>query len=343
MTQTQPLHLVAIGGGNGAGQVLRGAAPFFPRRSGVIAVTDSGRSTGLARAIAGIPAPGDIRNTVATLAREPDSVLARLLQHRLRASALPELEGMAMGNLILGALAQMTGDFAQAVALLNQLVGSDAEVLPVSSANTDLCAELLDGRLVEGELAVRGLNQPPIKRVFLRTPAAAHEPALDAIRAADVVTLGPGSLFTTVLATLLFDGVVQALRETKALVVYVCNTTTQPGQTDGYRMLDHIKRMVEVLGPDTLDVALINRSEPSEAVLARYAADNVFLLRPDDEQLAQVVALGVRPLVRDFTEQADGTRVLWNKQDSIRHDPEVIGMALHKLALDRQDDAPMAV
>lgn len=329
-------HLVALGGGNGAGQVLYGAAPFFVQRTGIIAVTDSGRSTGLARAIAGIPAPGDIRNTVATLAADPDSTFARLLQHRLHAQALPELEGMAMGNLLLGALAQMTGDFASAVELLGALVGTTARVLPVSAANTDLCAELADGTLVESELAVRGLHQPPITRLFLKQAAAAYAPALDAIRSADVVTIGPGSLFTTVLATLLFEGVVEALRDTRALVVYVCNTTTQPGQTDGYTALNHIERIVEALGPGVLDAALINRSEPEPHVLDRYAADGVFLLRPDDEQLAAIAALGVRPLVRDYTEQPEGKRELWNKQDSIRHDPAVVGMALGKLARDSQ-------
>ena len=326
------LHLVAIGGGNGAGQVLRGAEPFFAQRTGVIAVTDRGRSTGLARAILSIPAPGDVRNTVATLARDPEGLLPHLLQQRLRAKALPELNGMAVGNLVLGALAQMTGDFAQAVELLGELVGTSARVLPVSGIDTELCAELADGRLVESELAVRGLNKPPIQRLFLKAEGAeAYAPALEAIRAADMIAIGPGSLFTTVLATLLFAGVTEALRETRGQVVYICNTTTQPGQTDGYTALNHIERLVEALGPSTLDAALINRSDHDPALVAQYAADGVQLLQPDDDQLDRITALGVRPIVRDYTEHTSAKRELWNKQDSIRHDPKLIGEALREL------------
>jgi uncharacterized cofD-like protein len=331
-------RLVAIGGGGGAGLVLRGALPFFDQLTGIIAVTDTGRSTGLARAIASIPAPGDVRSTIAAVASEPSALLPRLLQHRLRAGALPELEGMAFGNLMLGALAQLTGDFGQAVALLAQLVGTEAAVLPVSTADTQLCAELADGSVVTGELHVRGLNKPPIRRLFLADEGApAYAPALEAIAEADIVALGPGSHFTTVLATLLFAGVREALRDTRALVVYICNTTTQPGQTDGYTAFDHVARLVELLGPGALDAALLNRSEHDAATLARHAADGVHLLRPDDDELARIAALGVRPLARDLAEHEASGRQLWNKQDTIRHDPEVIGMALHKLALDEGD------
>lgn len=328
-------RLVAIGGGGGAGHVLRGALPFFGQLTGVIAVTDTGRSTGLARAIASIPAPGDVRSTIAAVAHDPSSLLPRLLQHRLRAGALPELEGMAFGNLMLGALAQLTGDFGEAVALLGALVGTAATVLPVSAADTQLCAELADGRTVVGELHVRGLNKPPIRRLFLADERApAYAPALEAIRRADIVAIGPGSLFTTVLATLLFDGVREALRDTPAVVVHICNTTTQPGQTDGYTVFDHVARLVELLGPGVVDAALINRSEHDEATLTRHAAAGVHLLRPNDDELSRIAALGVQPLVRDLAEHGASDRELWNKQDTIRHDAEVIGMALHKLALD---------
>lgn len=331
MTEQQGFHLVSLGGGNGAGQVLQGAAGYFARRSGVIAVTDSGRSTGLARAIADIPAPGDIRNTIATLARDPNSLMARLLQQRIKAHALEELEGMALGNLILGVLAQMTGDFAQAVELLSELVGSDVHVMPVSSANTALCAELEDGTLVEGEVYVRGLNKAPIKRLFLREASPAYQPALDAILQADLVTIGPGSHFTTVLATLLFDGVREALRDTRAKVVYICNTTTQPGQTDGYTVLQHVERLVELLGPGVVDIALINQSNPPTELIARYAVDGLHFLQPSPSELQAIEALGIRTVLRDLTEQPDPERKLWNKQDTIRHDPQTLAKLLYEL------------
>jgi uncharacterized cofD-like protein len=199
-------------------------------------------------------------------------------------------------------------------------------------ADTQLCAELADRSIATGELAVRGLGKPPIERLFLRDAAPAHPPALAAIRAADLVVLGPGSLFTTLLASLLFDGMAEALQETSGKVVYVCNTTTQPGQTDGYSALDHVRRVTEALGAGALDTVLLNGGRPSSAALARYAADGVFLLQPDAAEIAAIAGLGVEPLVRDLAEQVDEQRTLWNKQDSVRHDPTKLSAALKELA-----------
>ncbi len=337
MTRNTKFHLVAMGGGNGTGRILLGARPFFDRLTAVVAVTDTGRSTGIARTLGAMPAPGDLRSTLAALAREPESLLAQLLQYRFHSSDYPTLDGMAFGNLLIAALTQMTGDFTQAIKTVGELVQSMAQVLPVSSANTHLCAELVDGTIVETELAVRDLNKPRIRRLFLAdTPAPAYAPALEAIYQADVVVIGPGSFYTSLLSSLLFDGVVEALRESSATVVFVCNTTTQSGQTDGYRVIDHIQAILDVLGPGVLDIALINRSDNlPPALVEQYAADGIYPLYPDDEEIAQVAALGVQPLVRDFVEVTEGKRQLWNKQDTLRHDLEVLEMALWKIAVDR--------
>jgi uncharacterized cofD-like protein len=311
--------------------VLKAAQPFADHLTAVIAVTDTGRSTGLARAIGSIPAPGDLRATIAAFATDP--LMSRLLQQRFSGAGLPQLEGMAFGNLLIAALAQLTGDFASAIAQVEHMVGCAADVLPVAVIDTQLCAELADGSTVAGELAVRRLDKPPIKRLFLSDPSPAHPPALAAIRTADLVVLGPGSLFTTLLASLLFDGMAAALQAARGKVVYVCNTTTQPGQTDGYRALDHVRRITDALGPGALDAVLLNSGRPSPAALARYAADGVLLIEPDEAELAAIIALGVRPIVRDLAEQADEQRVLWNKQDSVRHDPTKLSAALKELVL----------
>ncbi len=337
MTRGKQFHLVAMGGGNGTGRVLLGARPFFDRLTAIVAVTDTGRSTGVARRLAGMPAPGDLRNTLATLTSEPQSLMVRLLQHRFQSDEVPDLNGMAVGNLLIAALTRMTGDFAQAITLLAEQVDLLGDVLPISTVSTDICAELVDGSIMLHELAVRRPNKPRIRRLFLADPQApAHPPALEAIRQADVVVIGPGSFYTSLLATLLFAGVIDALRETAATVVFVSNTTTQTGPTDGYRAIDHIQAMVDVLGPGVLDVALINRSEHvNPALLEQYAAEGIYLLHPDEEEVEQIAALGVRPLVRDFVEETGQKRELWNKQDTLRHDLEVLEMALWKIALDR--------
>jgi uncharacterized cofD-like protein len=322
-------HIVAIGGGGGATQVLKAGQEFADQLTAIIAVTDTGRSTGLARSIGGMPAPGDLRATLAAFATE--QLMADLLQYRFSGAGIPQLEGMAFGNLMIAALTRVMDDFAGAIDQVARMVGCAARVLPASTADTHLCAELADGTILEGELAVRGLGKPPIARVFLRDDAPAYPPALEAIRSADAVALGPGSLFTTLLACLSLDDMVEALRQTPGKVIYVCNTTTQPGQTDGYTAFDHVKRVVEVLGPGVLDAVLVNRSQPDPEQVARYTSEGLVLLRPDDQEVARIAELGVLPVVRELTEKGREQRVLWNKLDTFRHDPVALRSALKEV------------
>jgi len=324
-------HIVALGGGNGATQVLKAAQHLADRLTAIIAVTDTGRSTGLARAIGGIPAPGDLRASIATFATDP--LIADLLQYRFSGAGIAQLEGMAFGNLLIAALAQVLGDFNRAVEQVARLAGCSADVLPVATANTDICAELADATIVVGELNVRALNKPPIQRLFLREPAPANPAALAAIRGADLLVIGPGSLFTSLLAALVFEGIADAVRDCRGAVVYVCNTTTQPGQTDGYTARDHVARIAQALGPGALDIALINRSQHGGAELAYHANQGIFLLRPDDAEIAAIRAMGVEPIVRDFSEPAGPRRALWNKQDTLRHDTAALGEVLRELLM----------
>lgn len=325
----QQTHVVVIGGGGGATQVLKAVAPFATERSAVIAVTDTGRSTGLARAIAHIPAPGDLRATIAAFSTEP--LVARLLQHRFNGDGVPQLEGMAFGNMLIAALANELDDFGAAVAYVANMAGCAVEVLPVSTIDSQICATLADGSTRIGELGVRERDKPPIMQLYLQRPAPANPAAINAIHRADLVVLGPGSLFTTVLAALLHAGIVEALRTTAAKVVYVCNTTTQPGQSDGLRVVDHVQRIVDAVGHGALDAALINRSQPDMAALRQYEAEGLFLLQPDATEIDAISALGVQPLVRALTEAVGQKRTIWNKQDTVRHDTIALGAALREL------------
>jgi uncharacterized cofD-like protein len=327
---SNPAQIVAIGGGGGATQILKAAQYFTDRLTAVIAVTDTGRSSGLARSIGGIPAPGDLRATIAAFAS--DQLVANLLQYRLSGAGIPQLEGMAFGNLMIAALSEVMQDFAGAIDRIAHMAGCAVRVLPVSTADTHLCAELADGSVVEGELAVRGLHKSAIARVFLRDDAPAYPPVIDAIRDADMIVLGPGSFYTTLLAGLLLGGVVEALRETRGRVVFVCNTTTQPGQTDGFGVLDHVRRLVEFTGPGVVDDALINHSAADPDALRAYESEGLFLLQPSDEELAAVRALGVRPIVRALAEPVGHKRTLWNKQDTVRHDPLALREVLRELS-----------
>jgi uncharacterized cofD-like protein len=316
-------QLTVIGGGGGAAQVLLAARSVFARRSAVLAVTDSGRSTGTVRELFAMPAPGDIRNTLAALAADPHGPLARSVQYRLHQPQLPQLEGMALGNLLLAVLNDVVGDLAEATRVLAGLLGVPETVVPVSIDNSVLCAELADGSRRSGEPAVRGLAKPAIRRLWLEPAAQLHPAAAREIAAADLIVLGPGSFYTSVLAALATDGIVDALRSARGRLVFVCNTTTQPGQTDGLRVADHVAALVERLGPGVLDTVLINDSSRLDAERrAAFSAAGLTPLECDAGQIAPIKALGVEPLIVELAEPAGAQRQLWNKMDTIRHDPQ---------------------
>jgi uncharacterized cofD-like protein len=333
---------VSFGGGVGAGQVLQGLRRFTDQLTGVIAVTDSGRSTGVVRSVLNVPAPGDLRNAMVTLSHA-DPILRDLFQHRLVSSKLNEFNGVAFGNLFLAALAQMTGSFERAIVEMSRLMQPAARILPVTLANTHLCAELVDGTLRYEEVSVRGLNKPAIKRIFLRDEGVeAYGPALDAVREADLITIGPGSLFTTVLACLVVPGVREAVADARrrgAQTVYICNTTTQPGQTDGLTVYDHVAEVVSYLGAGQLDFTLVNTGVPPEQVVERHRREGLFLLALSAEELRKIGALGVRVVAANLIEASSEERLLWNKQDAIRHDPLMVATELTGIMTARPAEA----
>lgn len=327
MEQVRNFRAVSFGGGVGAAQVMQGLRRYTDHLTGIIAVTDSGRSTGVVRSVLNVPAPGDLRNAMVTLS-DADPVLRDLFQHRLVSNKLNEFNGVAFGNLFLAALAQMTGSFERAIEEMGRLLKPAARVVPVTLANTHLCAELVDGTLRYEEVSVRGLNKPAIRRVFLRDEGVeAFPPALEAIRAADLITIGPGSLFTTVLACLAVPGIREAVSEARsrgAITVYVCNTTTQPGQTDGFTVYDHVAEVASYLGAGNLDYTLVNTGVPPEHVLERHRRDGLYLLALSAEELRKIQDLGVRVVAANLVEAASEQRILWNKQDAVRHDPQLV-------------------
>lgn len=310
---------------------MQGLTEYIDDVTGIIGVTDSGRSTGAVRNILHVPAPGDLRNAIVSLSTA-DPLLRDLFQHRLISQRLNEFNGVAFGNLFIGALAQMTGSFERAVLETNRLLQPTGKILPVTIKSTHLCAELVDGTLRYEEVSVRGLDKPAIQRVFLRDEEVeVYAGAADAIRSADLITFGPGSLFTTVIATLLVKGVREAIaeaRENGARTVYVCNTTTQPGQSDSFTAYDHVAEVASYLGPDLLDYTLINTGVPSEENLERFLRNDLLLLAITPEDIRKISSLGIQVVAGSMIEQPSDERVLWNKQDAIRHDPAAVAREL---------------
>jgi len=326
-----PLKIVCVGGGLGAPTVMAGLRAYTPDITGLIAVTDSGRSTGKVRIALDVPAPGDIRNALTVLA-EGDPILAKLFNHRFDTEKSDDLNGMAFGNLFLAALTQQEGSFLRAVEEASRLLKLRGRVLPVTLYNTHLCAELVDGSLVEQEVNVRAAGKAPIRRVFLKDPDVRATPgSAEAIASADLITLGPGSLFTTVCACLLVPDIARAIANAEGLVVYVANTTRQPGQTDALSLADHVNAVQDYLGGSGLDVVLVNDDPPPAHLRSHYAEQGLELLDPTPEELERIQKMGVRPVSAPIIDKWSGPRDLWLKQDTIRHESERVARALVEL------------
>lgn len=319
----EPTRIVCIGGGTGLPVVLKGLAPRIRPRiddpgvdlTAIVAMADDGGSSGKLRRSRGVLPPGDIRNCLVALAGTRNE-LSEIFQYRFGGSR--GLGGHAVGNLLIAALAELKGDFLEAVRLSAKLLNARGTVLPSTLEPVQLVARMDDGRTVIGERKIARAGHR-VKRVSLspRSPPPAKG-ILEAIQTADLITIGPGSLYSSVLPNLLVDGVAKALAETRALKVMVANLMTQPGETEGMDCLDHVKAVHDHVGP-ILDVVLVNATAPSQELLAQYAAKGGFPVKADRRKL---IEFGVVPVEADLLKQ--GRR--------IRHDARKLARCLMKLA-----------
>src|SRR5947209_20197974 len=232
---------VCVGGGLGAPTIMAGLPANTADIPCSIAVTDSVRSPGNVRIALDVPAPGDIRSALTVLA-EGDPILVRLFSHRFETEKSEDLNGMAFGNLFLAALTQQEGSFLRAVEESSRLLGLRGRVLPVTLYNTHLCAKLADGSVVEEEVNVRAPGKAPIERIYLKDDdVRATDGSVDAIESDDLITLGPGSLFTTVCACRLVPAIASAIANAAGLVLYAAEPTPQPLQTDRLGTSGHVR------------------------------------------------------------------------------------------------------
>ncbi len=318
--EARPIRIVAAGGGTGLPRVLAGLAPGVEPEDGravdvtaVVTTADDGGSSGELRRAYGTPAPGDVRNCLVALASGPNP-LAGILQHRFEGGALA---GHTVGNVLLTALAQRLGDFEQAVAAVAGLLGARGRVLPGAAGPAELVARLEDGRVVRGECAIANAGGR-IREVRLARPVDAPAEAIRAVLGADLVVLGPGSLYSSILASLLAGGMAEALRETAATRVLVVNLFTQPGETDGYTAADHVRAVTRHLG-DVVDVALVQRPPLPAELVAAQAARGARPVALDREALE---ALGAVARTADLLAPGGVPR----------HDPQKVARALLDIA-----------
>ncbi|MHC4267239.1 MAG: uridine diphosphate-N-acetylglucosamine-binding protein YvcK [Planctomycetota bacterium] len=321
------LKILSIGGGTGLPIALEGLKTYSEDLTAIVTVTDSGRSSGVIREQYGILPPGDVRNCLVALSEseEQEKDLYQLFQYRFNKGSL---NGMSLGNLLMTALTDMTGSFEQAIKKASKILAIKGKVLPSTLTSTHICAELKDGSIVEEEFNVRAPQKAPIERIFLKSNNVECTPdAISEVKKADIIVIGPGSLYTSIICNLLVGGIKEALQNTNAIKIYLCNIVTQPGQTDNYNASDHIKAIIKYLGEGVLDCVLVNNNFPRKEIIEKYRKEGADIVALDDNLEKNNVAVEVADLI----ENIDQRRVLWEKQDLIRHDPEKLADSICKI------------
>jgi len=288
---TSRTRAVAIGGGTGLPLVLGCLIGYGCETTAVVTVADDGGSSGWLRRELGILPPGDIRNCLVALA-EPGNPLAEVFQYRFPAGE--GLAGHALGNLIIAALTDMRGDFSRAIDSAAQMLGARGRVMPSTLSDIVLSAEDCSGETVTGQANV-ARSPVPLRRVHV-DPASppAYPPAIEAIAAADIVVIGPGSLYTSIIPNLLIDGIADALRETAARVVYVCNVANQRGETTDMNALDHVRALAEHGLSGAIDDVLVHDTDVTPLPAGVSAVEAGAVTR------AAISALGINVLGTDL-------------------------------------------
>jgi uncharacterized cofD-like protein len=313
------LRVVAMGGGTGLSTLLRGLKHYvvspsvtktdcedFPclieHLAAVVTVSDDGGSSGRLRKDFNMLPPGDLRNCMVALS-EDEHLISQLFRHRFRSGV--GLEGHSFGNLFVAALSEMTGDFAQAIRLASEILASRGHIYPATTADVTLTAQMDNGETVRGETNITASKQRIVQLSMEPADAAPMPETLEAIAHADLITIGPGSLFTSVITNLLVKGMPEALANARGLRVYVCNLMTQANESLRLTASQHIERIYEHAGRPVFDYALLNTGAISEEIRQRYAAEGAELIQPD---IDRVEAMGIRCITGNFAAEGDVLR-----------------------------------
>lgn len=301
-------RIVCIGGGTGLSTLLRGLKFYAEDITAIVTVADNGGSSGQLRREMGILPPGDIRNCVLALA-EIEPLMERVYQYRFSEGSL---KGQNLGNLIIAALTDISGSFEKAVEQLSDILAVKGKVLPVTDEKIELMATYADGSRIFGEEEIVYQNKVSRKKIqtieMLPKPPKANHKAVRALEDAELIVLGPGSLFTSIIPNLLVKGIPEAIRSSKAKVIYIGNLMTQPGETDFFALSDHVGAIERILGKNVIDVIAIDGNSHLPENLSFYEADDSYPVRNDLRDAPEYKVVSGDLCV------ADG--------DYIRHDPK---------------------
>ena len=309
-------RVVVIGGGTGLSVLLRGLKTYTSNITAVVTVADDGGSSGRLRGDMGMLPPGDIRNCVLALA-DTEPLLEKLFQYRFLQG---ELEGHSFGNLFIAAMTSITGDFQAAVKAFSKVLAVRGSVLPVTTTDITIRAELVDGIIVTGESAIAA-HEGPVRNLMLSPGDVVALPeVLQAIMSADAIVLGPGSLFTSVVPNLLVGGVSEALTKSPATKIYICNVMTQRGETTGFSASQHVASLQNHAKARIVDYVLLNNERIRPDLAARYRQEGAVPVVIDTAKLNQ---LGVRVITEDLLQQGE----------TVRHDPDKLARRVMRLII----------
>ena len=308
--------IVAIGGGTGLSTMLRGLKKYTQNLTAVVTVADDGGGSGMLRQDLGMPPPGDIRHCMEALANT-EPIMEKLLTYRFTEGSL---SGQSFGNLILAALNGVTGSFEEAVTEMSHVLAITGRVVPVTSADVQLEAVFENGARVTGESQIAAFKREQDCRIhhvaLIPDHPRATPAALEAIGEADLILLGPGSLYTSVIPNLLVEGVAQAVARADAPKIYICNIMTQDGETEGYTAADHLEALLVHGAPGLLDLCLANSAPVRPGLLEKYREEDAAPLAVDRERIAK---LGLELVERPVASQGG---------DYARHDPDLLAQAI---------------
>jgi uncharacterized cofD-like protein len=282
-------RVVVIGGGTGVFTVLTGLRSYPYKLSAVVSMADDGGSTGVLREEFGTLPAGDIRRALIALSASNKKILSELFNFRFSENS--SLHGHSMGNLLLTALEKITGNFENALDEAVKILNVKGKVIPVTLSKTRLFAELENGSIIEGETNIdipKHDGKVLIKRIFLKPKVHANPKALEAIKKADAVILGPGDLYTSIMPNLMVEGIADAIKKTKGKVIFSVNIMTKFGETNDFKASDFISKIEEYLGEKTIDFVMVNTEKPTGEIVKRYEKEHVEFVENDlknDERL----------------------------------------------------------
>ncbi|HEV2828939.1 MAG TPA: uridine diphosphate-N-acetylglucosamine-binding protein YvcK [Pyrinomonadaceae bacterium] len=313
--ENRGLNLVAIGGGTGLSTLLAGLKclvgeppvddMWIAKLSAIVTVSDDGGSSGRLREELQMLPPGDIRNCMIALS-EDSTLLSRLFRYRFRGQG--ELGGHSFGNLFLAALTEVTGDFTEAVRLSSEVLASKGHIFPATISDVRLVAELADGSVVRGETQISA-SRAPIQRLRLEPEQCLPLPeALQAIRAADVITVGPGSLYTSILPNLLVARVAAAIGESRATKIFICNLMTQPGETDNYTARQHLETVNSYAPEIHFDFVIVNDRRITREQEQRYALEGAHQIGIGDDAIDNLLDQSTRVIRTNLLEDNEKVR-----------------------------------